>query len=160
VITTWYLEMTAPEQLRPARDPGPDVEIERLDPPSVAVSRRLYEEVGARWRWTDRLGWGDARWAEHLRRPGVDTLVATVDGAEAGYAELVPADGDVEIASFGLREPFMGRGLGGALLEAAVRRAWEHGPSRVWLHTCTLDSPAALPAYQRRGFRIYDERTA
>jgi hypothetical protein len=26
------------------------------------------------------------------------------------------------------------------------------GASRVWLHTCTLDSPRALPAYQARGF--------
>ena len=27
------------------------------------------------------------------------------------------------------------------------------GPTRVWLHTCTLDDPAALPNYVARGFR-------
>jgi hypothetical protein len=26
-------------------------------------------------------------------------------------------------------------------------------PERVWLHTCTLDHPAALPNYLKRGFR-------
>ena len=26
-------------------------------------------------------------------------------------------------------------------------------PARVWLHTCTLDHPGALPNYLKRGFR-------
>ena len=26
------------------------------------------------------------------------------------------------------------------------------GAKRVWLHTCTLDNPAALPNYLKRGF--------
>jgi hypothetical protein len=28
-------------------------------------------------------------------------------------------------------------------------------PSRVWVHTCTLDHPGALANYQARGFAIY-----
>ena len=45
---------------------------------------------------------------------------------------------------------------------AAVERAWELATDRVWVHTCTLDHPSALPNYRARGFRIYDalERTA
>jgi len=27
-----------------------------------------------------------------------------------------------------------------------------YGPKRVWLHTCTLDHPAALPNYQKARF--------
>ena len=76
-----------------------------------------------------------------------------------GYAELGRNGTDVELVSFGLLPGFAGRGLGGALLAAATRAAWAQGPDRVWLHTCSLDSPAALPSYQRRGFRRYDERT-
>jgi hypothetical protein len=34
---------------------------------------------------------------------------------------------------------------------------WDRGAERVWLHTCSLDSPAALPSYERRGFRRYHE---
>ena len=49
--------------------------------------------------------------------------------------------------------------MGGALLAAVTEAAWEDGAERVWLHTCSLDSPAALPAYEARGFRRYDERT-
>jgi len=43
--------------------------------------------------------------------------------------------------------------LRGMLLTRAVETAWAGGPARVWLHTCTLDHPNALPNYVRRGFR-------
>jgi hypothetical protein len=33
-----------------------------------------------------------------------------------------------------------------------VEEAWSLSPTRVWLHTCTLDHPAALPNYVKRGF--------
>jgi hypothetical protein len=30
------------------------------------------------------------------------------------------------------------------------------GARRLWVHTCSLDHPSALPAYQARGFRVFD----
>jgi GNAT superfamily N-acetyltransferase len=81
----------------------------------------------------------------------------------AGYFELRTCeDRSVEIAYFGLLPPFVGRGLGGSLLTSAVRVAWSFAPTRVWLHTSSLDHPAALPNYLKRGFTItrveeYDE---
>jgi GNAT superfamily N-acetyltransferase len=156
-ITTWYLEMTSPEQLRAAREVA-GFEVRALRAPDPAVSRRLYERVGEPWQWTDRLGWGTARWGAHLGQPGVQTHVGYLDGEEVGYAELVRRDADVEIASFGLVPGMAGRGMGGALLAGVTRAAWDAGAGRVWLHTCSLDSPNALPAYEARGFRRYDER--
>nr|BFE81890.1 hypothetical protein GCM10020093_044910 [Planobispora longispora] len=97
----------------------------------------------------------------------METWVAYHRGTPAGYAELVPQDGAaVEVASFGLMHWAIGKGAGGRLLEFCAARAWdlaERRPDReptrrVWLHTCSLDGPAALPAYQARGFRIYDSR--
>ena len=157
-VTTWYLEMTSPEELRPARAVE-GFEVRRVDPPDPLLSRRMYDLVGGPFHWTDRLGWDDARWAAHLGRPGVQTWLGYLDGEPVGYAELGRSGTDVELVSFGLLPGFAGRGLGGALLAAATRAAWAQGPDRVWLHTCSLDSPAALPSYQRRGFRRYDERT-
>jgi ribosomal protein S18 acetylase RimI-like enzyme len=158
-ITTWYLEMTDRTQLAPAPDPDPALEIRRLEPPSPELCSALYEAVGAEWSWTDRLGWDAERWRRHVERPELETWVAVVDGEHAGYAELHHAGDEVELTSFGLRPGFTGRGFGPRLLHAAVRRAWELAPRRVWLHTCTLDSPAALQTYVRRGFTVYDERT-
>ena len=157
-ITTWFLEMTSPDDLRPAR-PVDGFTVRALPAPDPALSRRLYDRVGAPWQWTYRLGWGLARWGAHLGQPGVETHVGYLEGEAVGYAELVRAGGDVEIASFGLVPGMAGRGLGGALLATVTQGAWDAGAERVWLHTCSLDSPAALPSYERRGFRRYDERT-
>ena len=74
----------------------------------------------------------------------------------AGFFELEMQDGgSVEIVYFGLLSRFVGRGLGGAMLTAAVQRAWDMGASRVWLHTSSLDHPHALPNYRARGFHVY-----
>jgi GNAT superfamily N-acetyltransferase len=60
-----------------------------------------------------------------------------------------------EVAYFGLLVEFQGRGLGKHLLSEAVQRSWGFGATRVWVHTCTLDGPAALPNYVSRGFRPF-----
>ena len=81
--------------------------------------------------------------------------VMWVDGAPAGYFELrSEPDGAVEIVYFGLLPQFTGRGFGRYMLTEAVEQAWASGARRVWLHTNTLDHPAALPNYQKRGFRV------
>jgi GNAT superfamily N-acetyltransferase len=156
-ITTWFLEMTAPDQLRPARAVE-GFEVRVLPEPDVALSRDLYDRVGGPWQWTDRLGWDDDRWGAHLGAPGVATWIGYLDGTPVGYAEIVRRSADVEIASFGLVPGMAGRGLGGALLATVTQGVWDAGADRVWLHTCSLDSPAALPSYERRGFRRYAER--
>jgi len=74
----------------------------------------------------------------------------------AGYAELDRRQPlEVELAYFGLMPEFIGRGLGGFMLNWTVHRAWSSEPRRVWLHTCTLDHPQALAVYQKAGFEIY-----
>jgi GNAT superfamily N-acetyltransferase len=156
-VTTWFLEMNDPSELQAAR-PVEGFEVRPLERPDPALSRRLYERVGGPWQWTDRLGWGTARWSAHLAQPGVSTWVGYLEGEPVGYAELARTGDDVEIASFGLLPGYAGRGLGGALLAAVTQAAWDGGAGRVWLHTCSLDSPAALPSYERRGFRRYDEK--
>ena len=142
-----YLELTDPAQIRPARPV--DIEVSRVDPPDGRVNRRFYEAVGAPWQWTDRLGRDDAWWQALAER--YETWILAPD---AGFYELHAVDGDVEIVSFGLLPDFHGRGWGGAFLEHALRRATELG-HRVWLHTCTLDSPRALPNYRARGLVPY-----
>lgn len=152
VVTTW-LELTAAEQLRPARPPrAGGVAIDRVDPPDGALNRWFYERVGAAHRWTDLLGRDDAAWERHAGR--VETWVAIVLGERAGYAELLASDGDVELAYFGLLPPFQGLGLGGHLLTLALGRGLELG-SRVWVHTSTTDGRHALANYEARGLRAY-----
>jgi ribosomal protein S18 acetylase RimI-like enzyme len=155
-----YLEMTAPSDLHPARSPDGGARVERVDGCPASFFRYLYVEVGRAYHWVDRLGWTDDEIRRHLADPAISLWLFTVRAAPAGYFELkAGADGSVEIAYFGLLPEFIGRGYGKHLLTEAVERAWALDARRVWLHTCSLDDPAALPNYRARGFRPYREET-
>ena len=152
-VVRTYLELRSPAQLRPVRTDDASVAFVRRVHVSVDDYRRLYRAVGERWHWKDRNAWSDDRLAEHLASPDVTVWECVAAGESAGFFELQrQQDGSVEIAYFGLVERFMGRGFGKAMLTRAAEEAWALAPSRVWLHTCTLDSPRALPNYRARGF--------
>ena len=145
-VTRTYLEMDSTDDLRPAATPEPTPKIQRLDHCPAELFRFLYVEVGRQFRWTDRLSWTDEQVQRHLEDPRVSLWLMSSDDAAAGYFELREHDdASVEIAYFGLLPDCIGRGWGGFLLTRAVRAAWDLGAARVWLHTCTLDHPAALP---------------
>jgi GNAT superfamily N-acetyltransferase len=154
-IVTTYLEMTSRDELRAKRSDNPSFSIREIVPNDWQLNRRLYLDVGELWSWNDKRAWSDARWQEYVATGALRTFIAEYDGAMAGYFELRREDGDIEIAYFGLLPEFIGRGLGGPLLSSAIEEAWRWNASRVWVHTCTLDHPAALRNYQARGFRIY-----
>jgi GNAT superfamily N-acetyltransferase len=159
-VVRTYLEMRSPGELRPAMTPQPAPKVERLDRCTVEFFRYLYEEVGRAYRWTDRLSWSDGMVRGHLDTPGVSIWLMTWEEAPAGYFELREhEDRSVEIAYFGLLPDFIGRGWGKYLLTRAVESAWQLDARRVWLHTCTLDHPAALPNYVKRGFRPVRQET-
>ena len=153
--TRTFLEMRNASALRTDSIVDPSVRVERVLDCPASFWRYLYTEVGRAYRWEDRLGWTDDEIRAYLDDPRVSLFLLTVSGAPAGYFELRrDDDSGMEIVYFGLLPEFTGRGFGKALLGEAVRRAWETGPSRVWLHTNLLDHPAALPNYLKRGFSI------
>lgn len=159
-VTRTYLKMDAESELRPASLDDPRLRVEEVQDCPASFFRYLYAEVGRAYRWRDRLDWSDDQLRARLRQPGVQLFLLSCAGAPAGYYELERhGDGSVEVAYFGLLPEFLGRGLGKHLLTDAARRAWSLGPTRVWLHTCTLDDPAALPNYERRGFRAFRTET-
>jgi len=153
-VTRTYLEMTSPAELRPAATPTPTPKLERVAHCSVALFRFLYKEVGRVYQWTERSRWSDEEISTYLADPAVSIWVLSFQGIPAGYFQLKQeTDGAVEIEYFGLLGSYIGRGWGKYLLTQAVEAAWKLGANRVWLHTCTLDHPAALPNYLKRGFR-------
>ena len=153
-VVRTYLELTDAGAIRPPAPPhtAGQVAIDRVDPPDGATNAWFYAHVGAPHRWTDHANRTDAAWQAWAEQ--VETWVATVDRARAGYYELHPTDADVEIAYFGLLPHAQGGGLGGHLLTHALARAFELAP-RAWVHTCTLDGPYALANYEARGLRPF-----
>ena len=153
--TVWHLGMPDPAALRPARDPGAHVAVVRAAVPVGALNRFFYAEVGREHHWVDRLGWSAAQWQAYAERPELETWLVLDRGTPGGYAELEGrADGEQRVNFFGLLPAMQGRGLGGHLLTAVVRRGWERGADRVGLDTCELDGPHALENYLARGFEV------
>lgn len=156
LVTTWSLELTEPPAVA-ATARRRDYELRRAHTVCPQLNRFLYASVGADWTWYMRLSWRFDEWLAFLDRDEVETWIAYAGGNPAGYFELERQPQDsVEIAYFGLLPQFIGKGMGAALLEDAIEAAFEAGGRRVWLHTCSMDHPAALANYQARGFRIFD----
>ena len=61
----------------------------------------------------------------------------------------------MELAYFGVVPEAVGTGAGRWLMDRAVELAFAKRPRRFWVHTCTLDHPAALGFYLRSGFQPY-----
>lgn len=155
-ITVTYLEMTAPPQ-RPATPAPPGkLAILRAERPTVSFYRYLYNTIGEAWTWTDRRQLDDDTLRAIIHSPLVEIYVLYVGGVPAGYVELDRRqEGDVELAYCGIIPDFIGRGLGRYFLDWGIWAAWTPAPKRLWLHTCTLDHPSALPLYQQAGFVAY-----
>lgn len=148
-----YLEMRAPAPLRPV--PAPDgVTLRPVTDPDIAWYRDLFNRVGGQdWLWFSRLGMTDAELAKIIASPDVHILPLDKEGQSHGLLELdFRRAGECELAFFGLTSALIGTGAGRYLMNAAISLAWEHPIKRFHLHTCTLDSPMALPFYRRSGF--------
>lgn len=152
--------VTSLEMLRrpPARPlPSSSLALARWQAPSNEKYRALFRRVGTNWLWFSRLVMEDDRLRAILDDPGIE-IYAAVDraGIELGMIELdFRVAGQCELGFFGLVPELTGKGHGGWLMGHALALAWRKGVERVWVHTCTLDHPAALGFYRRHGFVPY-----
>jgi GNAT superfamily N-acetyltransferase len=149
-----YLEMLEPPTLPVVSATA--VRLRQVQNPALDWYRTLFRRAGAQWLWFSRLEMPDDQLAEVLNSSNIEFFVAECDGSEIGIAELARfRPRAVEITSFALFSEAMGKGLGRALMARVLERAWSGSTERVWLHTCNLDAPTALPFYIRCGFRPY-----
>lgn len=158
-VTITYLEMRDRSRLCPKTTNDPRFRVVEITEKNGDLNRSLYCLVGEAWAWQDKLVWSAEQWKSYAESENLKTFVAYVDEEIAGYFELMIQEATVEIAYFGLAPEFIGKGLGGALLTQAIEAAWQLNPTRVWVHTCTLDHPAALQNYLSRGMIIYEVRS-
>lgn len=149
-----YLEMHE----RPDIDVPPStLDLQPLPDPTPDRYRELFRLVGAPWLWFSRLILDDEKLNAIIGDPKVE-LFAVIDGngRDVGMLELdFREPGQCELAFVGLVPDLSGLGHGRWLLTEAATRAWRNGVTRVHVHTCSLDHPAALSAYRRAGFTPY-----
>lgn len=149
------LEMTQRPSLRPV--PGLDgLRLERMGAGDTDRFRKLFEAIGRDIMWFSRLIMPEEKLAAIIGDPKVESTALVKDGRDIGLLELdFREDGQCELSFFGLVPDAIGGGAGRWLMNEALTRAWARPISRLWVHTCTFDHPAALGFYQRSGFRPY-----
>ena len=148
-----YLEMRKPPPLPPIRKPGAWT-LERID--DLQRYRKLFREVGEPWLWFSRAVMPDEQLARILHDPRVEAYALTNGTADVGLLELDFRPGhEAELAFLGLVPGLIGQGAGRLLMNEAISRAFAEPIERFFVHTCTLDSPEALPFYIRSGFSPY-----
>ena len=151
-----YLRMERPPAAYPPRPANVHAALLRARRPPLHFYRYLYFQVGVHWHWEARLRMADAPLRAAIHAETCEITVLHVDGAPSGFFELSRKSATLtDLAYFGLMEHVHGLGLGRWFLGQAVEAAWKAGPDAVTVNTCTLDHPAALPLYQKLGFRPY-----
>lgn len=156
-VTVYYLEMLDHSR-RDVPAPRDGLTVLHVRRPSVPYYRFLYDAVGKNYNWLSRRKLSDDELAAILGDPLNEVHVLHVDGAPAGFAELDRRRADeVELVQFGLMPEFIGQRLGTWFLQWTIDNVWRSNPKRFWLHTCTLDHPAALSTYRKAGFVQFNE---
>jgi GNAT superfamily N-acetyltransferase len=150
-----HLEMR--ERPRPAPVPPAPLRLVRWKAPEPDAYRALFRRVGAPWLWFSRLVMAQADLRAILHDPAVEVYAVTDPrGTEVGLLELdFRAPPDCELSFLGLVPELTGKGLGRWLMAQALSLGWRKGVTRLWVHSCTLDSPGALRFYMRSGFVPY-----
>ena len=157
-----YLEIRSIDELVAKNKPFNDLHLEKVSPPNFQLNKFFYKEIGKKYRWIDRLVWTDKNWIDYLNTTGINTYILKYKKDLVGYFEQIfhKSDFETEIAFFGILEEYMGKKLGSYLLSEAIKKSFECGSKRVWVHTCSLDHKNALSNYLSRGMHIYKTEIA
>lgn len=127
--------------------------LEHWPRPTLTEYRALFQRVGAPWLWFSRLVEADERLTLALADPQTRVFQVCTGGAVAGLLELVDlSPRSCELRYVGLAPEHAGRGHGRWLVAEALRLALAEGRTHALVKTCSLDHPAALPAYRSAGF--------
>lgn len=119
----------------------------------------IYKAVGGNFNWYDRILMPAGKLDAILNDKATEIQLLKYGKEMAGFVEFSHLASETEIVYFGLTPEFTGRKAGLPFLHWAVNHAWEKDIRRLWLHTCDLDHPAALPLYQKAGFVVYKTET-
>jgi GNAT superfamily N-acetyltransferase len=151
-----HLEMTAPPAGKASAPPRAGLTLRRVRQPAAEWYLRLYRAVGEDWLWGSRLFLSEPDLLAILRDPLVSVFAIREGEREIGLVELDwRAPPDCEIVFFGLVADRLGQGIGQWAMAEVQNIAFAAGTPRLWLHTCTLDHPAAVEFYQAQGFRAF-----
>jgi len=137
------------------------MEIVRLEEKYFEALRRVLDEVAREKRY---LAFTQAPSPEHAYKFYRNILendliqyLALLDGEVVGWCDILPGQGEarahVGFLGIGIVPSARHRGIGTALMRAAIVKAWEKGLLRIELSVRT-DNVNAKALYERLGFKV------
>ena len=152
-----YLEINSLKDLQESEKPSDDCIVKLIEPSDFQLNKFFYKNIGKKHKWIDRLIWTEEQWIKYASNKNVKTFVLKNKKDLVGFFELIihSEKKEVEIAYFGILEEYFGKKCGGYLLSEAIKKLFEEGISRVWLHTCSLDHENAIKNYLARGMQVF-----
>lgn len=156
-----YLEINSIQDLNEVIESNRDFSLNLLEPINFQLNKFFYKNIGKKHKWIDRLIWTEVQWIDYVSHKNIKTYVFKFKNNLAGFFELISHNEkkEVEIAYFGLLEEFQNKKLGSYLLSQAIKKSFNGGIERVWVHTCSLDHKNALNNYIARGMKIFKTET-
>ena len=144
-----YLEISDLKNLNAQNKPNKDCNVTKIEPPNFQLNKFLYKQIGKKYSWKDRLTWEDKDWIKYTSNLRVNTFLLREKDEIVGYFEQILDSQlkECEIAYFGILEEYIGKKIGGYLLSEAIKKSFEIGTKRIWVHTCSLDHKHALDNY-------------
>ena len=152
-----YLEINSIIDLNEKTKPSAKLTVSLIDSGDFELNKFFYKEIGKEHRWIDRLTWNNNQWIKYVNDPKVRTFILRKGDDLVGYYEQIFSEdkSECEIAYFGILKEYFGKKFGGYLLSDAIKKSFEFGAKRVWVHTCSLDHKHALKNYLSRGMKIF-----
>lgn len=108
-----------------------------------------------------------ARQAAELANPAIATLIAELEGAYAGYAQVkqndyvpesVTGPAPIELARFYVDPSLIGKGVARPLMERAKQEAKRRGGRTFWLGVWEINA-RAIAFYRKQGFEPVGQHT-
>jgi len=147
-----YMELTEPPGSGAPLVPKGAVFTRKTDI-TVLAYRKIVLQVGEDWLWWERVVLDDEELRQSIEDPGTEFHFLHVWNEFAGFVEHYESGVDARaIRYFGLMPGYIGRGLGGYMMQAFIHAVWRPGVERITLDTCDLDHPGALGFYRHHGF--------
>ena len=152
-----YLEINSLQDLNEGDKPSNDYSLSLIDPINFQLNKFFYKNIGRKHKWIDRLSWSEEKWIKYVSSENVRSYVFKFKDDLVGFFELIYHNdkNETEIAYFGIMEEYQNKKLGSYLLSEAIKKSFQNGVVRVWVHTCSLDHRNALNNYVARGMKIF-----
>ena len=156
-IERYYLEILSKNNLKEKFKPSEDYKIELISSSKFELNKFFYKQIGKKHQWIDRLIWKNNDWIKYVSNKNLKTYILKKGDDLVGFFELIFNQElrESEIAYLGILEEYFKNGCGGYLLTEAIKKSFEAGAKRVWVHTCSLDHKNALGNYLARGMTIF-----